>query len=366
MDSSGFIYQLLLTTDPCVCPDNDPEVPCDSHEPCPYPVSCIPGYTFSWVTCECECDPQICPVGFYWSTISCTCVPDIHPVPIDVILEEAQMVVELSDYYNKPIPVVAKELSTAVDKLDALHARGFKGDDCGYCTDDEPGVCLYNGCLSREKSETFEESKTKILCYVDGLPVYSKADGAEDLGRRIGCSGVHQTPCTGKATAGGPCICRTWQTQPDGSNKCIKWSPPGCGDNASIGYMPCLTHDEAVGRFDDLKVKPTVSNKDPELYKFIREINKLQPKAPPKPIIGAPTSPFEIPTVTEDGKNGNGGGSSDEYGSCCDWCAAGPPPGSPPYGCSDHDCDGCYTDDDADGGRDRDGGKDEDGVSPDY
>ena len=26
----------------------------------------------------------------------------------------------------------------------------------------------------------------------------------------------------------GPCICRTYQTQPDGSSKCVKYSPPGC------------------------------------------------------------------------------------------------------------------------------------------
>ena len=363
MDNNGFIYQLLLTANPCECKLDDIEVPCDGHQPCPYPVSCIQGFTFSWVTCECECDQNMsCAIGFHWSYSECTCVPDIVPGPIDIIREEAQMVVDLSDYYGIQIAVVAKELSKALDKLNALHDRGFKGDDCGYCTDEAPGVCLYNGCLSREKTETFEESKTKILCYIDGVPVYSAADGAEDLGRKIGCSGVHQTVCTGKATAGGPCICRTWQTQPDGSNKCIKWSPPGCGDNAA-GYMPCLTHDEAAGRFDELKTKPIVSNKDPELYKFIREINKLAPKAPPKPTVGAPTSPFEIPTTTSSG-NGSNGESSSGYESCCEWCLAGPPPGTPPSGCSDHMCDKCYEDDsDSDSGRDRDGGKDLDMVS---
>ena len=30
--------------------------------------------------------------------------------------------------------------------------------------------------------------------------------------------------------AGGPCICRKYQTGPDGYSKCIEWSPPGCGD----------------------------------------------------------------------------------------------------------------------------------------
>ena len=33
-----------------------------------------------------------------------------------------------------------------------------------------------------------------------------------------------------RITAGGPCICRQYQTGPDGISKCIKWSRPGCGD----------------------------------------------------------------------------------------------------------------------------------------
>jgi len=33
-----------------------------------------------------------------------------------------------------------------------------------------------------------------------------------------------------RITAGGPCICRQYQTGPDGISKCVKWSPPGCGD----------------------------------------------------------------------------------------------------------------------------------------
>ena len=58
---------------------------------------------------------------------------------------------------------------------------------------------------------------------------------------KYGCaclSGSWSTPCEDesvtnqKIVAGGPCICRTYQTQPDGSNKCIEWSPPGCGDDS--------------------------------------------------------------------------------------------------------------------------------------
>ena len=33
-----------------------------------------------------------------------------------------------------------------------------------------------------------------------------------------------------RITAGGPCICRQYQTGSDGINRCVKWSPPGCGD----------------------------------------------------------------------------------------------------------------------------------------
>tara|TARA_B100001094_G_scaffold288836_1_gene305324 strand:- start:557 stop:1855 length:1299 start_codon:yes stop_codon:yes gene_type:complete len=38
------------------------------------------------------------------------------------------------------------------------------------------------------------------------------------------------TGANAKITAGGPCYCVHYQTQPDGSNICKKWSPPGCGD----------------------------------------------------------------------------------------------------------------------------------------
>ena len=45
---------------------------------------------------------------------------------------------------------------------------------------------------------------------------------------------AHRAPTTdrssAKTTAGGPCICRNWQMGTDGTNKCIEWSPAGCGD----------------------------------------------------------------------------------------------------------------------------------------
>ena len=61
-----------------------------------------------------------------------------------------------------------------------------------------------------------------------------------DCERGCFCNGIPSGSCEaipdwgGSASArygsGGPCICRTYETQPDGSSKCIKWSPPGCGD----------------------------------------------------------------------------------------------------------------------------------------
>ena len=33
-----------------------------------------------------------------------------------------------------------------------------------------------------------------------------------------------------KVTGGGPCTCRKYVTDSDGSSKCVKWDPAGCGD----------------------------------------------------------------------------------------------------------------------------------------
>ena len=58
-----------------------------------------------------------------------------------------------------------------------------------------------------------------------------------DINSAIGQLTPSVTP-SARITAGGPCICREYQTQPDGTNKCIRWSPPGCGD------APFMTADE--------------------------------------------------------------------------------------------------------------------------
>ena len=89
--------------------------------------------------------------------------------------------------------------------------------------------------------------------YIDGEPCYlTVAEALSDASAR-GCTGYHthmvegrlcymactsHSPANARMTAGGPCICREYQTQPDGTNKCIRWSPPGCGD------APFMTADE--------------------------------------------------------------------------------------------------------------------------
>ena len=79
--------------------------------------------------------------------------PNNDDGPIDVTHSPSEKVVAVSDYYNLPIGVVAEELSKAVDKLEDLKARGFKGDGCEYCDDPKDGVCLFNGCLTLEDLE---------------------------------------------------------------------------------------------------------------------------------------------------------------------------------------------------------------------
>ena len=181
MDDLGAVYSLSLTANPCKCPIGTTEVPAPCKEPCPFPVSCIDGFTYNWSTCECECDQQICPQGWYWDLHDCECKYDVLPSKlkaIDVTREQAELVVEIAEYYNLPIRFVAQDVSDATDRLETLKTKGFKGEDCIYCTNNIPGVCLYTGCLSLDNTKWLVGAETKILCYVDGLPLYSQVDGA--------------------------------------------------------------------------------------------------------------------------------------------------------------------------------------------
>lgn len=188
MTQSGWIYQLLLSANPCQCPEDTIEVPCDGDGPCPYPVSCEPPLVYDWVLCRCVCKPNMsCAPGFHWSYTECKCVPDI------IIIHEfdgpiPHVIQDIATATGRPLPQVVTDVNKAVRRLEALLNTGFKGEHCPSCEipgkKNSDGVCLYDGCL------TFE----------------------------------------GKQTAGGPCICRKWQMGTDGTNTCVEWSPPGCGD----------------------------------------------------------------------------------------------------------------------------------------
>ena len=107
----------------------------------------------------------------------------------------------------------------------------------------------------------------EIIGYIDGRAVYSTIADALNEASSIGCTGYHEHIVNGRRgymscdthsstnarmTAGGPCICRQYQTQPDGSNVCIKWSPPGCGD------APFMTANEPTRMVDT--PRPTGGN----------------------------------------------------------------------------------------------------------
>ena len=323
MNKFGQIYQLLLNDPICKCKLDDIEVPCDGSGPCPNPVSCADGWTYNWSTCQCDCDQyQSCLPGYIWDVDNCGCKPNGPSGPIDVVHAPSEMVVAISDYYNIPIGVVAEELSKAVDKLETLKSRGFKGDGCEYCDDPQNGVCLFNGCLTLEDLED-RFKPTSILCYVDGIPLYSRPSGASDLAKRLGCVGTHNHLCS---------------------------------DGETMGWMACSTHKEAVDRFNSVKKQPIESNYDRNLFLYQREQNKLTPVEEPEVIVRQPVSPFDLP-ATNPGPSSGGGGSSEGggfEGSCCEWCALGGV-GTPPSGCYDYLCSRCTenpkdTDEGSDGG----------------
>lgn len=318
MNKFGQIYQLLLNDPICKCKPGDIEVPCDGSGPCPYPVSCAPGWTYNWSTCQCDCDQyQSCQPGYIWDVDNCGCKPNGPSGPIDVVHAPSEMVVAISDYYNIPLGVVSEELSKAVDKLETLKSRGFKGDGCEYCDDPQNGVCLFNGCLTLEDLED-RFKPTSIVCYVDGLPLYSRPSGASDLGKRLGCVGTHNHMCS---------------------------------DGETMGWMSCTTHKEAVDRWNSVKKQPTEDNNDPNLFLYQREQNKLTPVVEPEFIVRQPVSPYDLPATNPSTPGGSDGAFA---GTCCEWCALGGV-GTPPSGCYDYMCSRCG------GGSDEESGGEESG-----
>ena len=318
MNKFGQIYQLLLNDPICKCKTGEVEVPCDGHGPCPFPVSCIDGWTYNWSTCQCDCDQyQSCLPGYIWDVDNCGCKPNGPSGPIDVVHAPSEMVVAISDYYNIPLGVVSEELSKAVDKLETLKSRGFKGDGCEYCDDPQNGVCLFNGCLTLEDLED-RFKPTSIVCYVDGLPLYSRPSGASDLGKRLGCVGTHSHMCS---------------------------------DGETMGWMSCSTHKEAVDRWNSVKKQPIEDNNDPNLFLYQREQNKLTPVVEPEFIIRQPVSPYDLPATNPSTPGGSDGAFA---GTCCEWCALGGV-GTPPSGCYDYMCSRCG------GGSDEESGGEESG-----
>ena len=144
-------------------------------------------------------------------------------------------------YLNNEIPsLVNSKLLTATKDIQQYKNNGFRP------------VNIFSNNTIRSVDGT-------IIGYIDGKAVYNTIDGALNQAKTEGCSGYHEhvinnvlgymackshTPNSevgprevedtgtsgGRITAGGPCICRQYLTGPDGISKCVKWSPPGCGD----------------------------------------------------------------------------------------------------------------------------------------
>ena len=82
-------------------------------------------------------------------------------------------------------------------------------------------------------------------------------------------------PIGNEKIATGPCICSNWQTQADGSNKCIQWSPPGCGDKGfsttdfekSRGEYLREQDDSNIWQGGDIGCTTTLSATDPACVK---------------------------------------------------------------------------------------------------
>jgi len=142
-------------------------------------------------------------------------------------------------YLNNKIPsLVNSKVLTATKQIQQYKNNGFLSDT----------IYLNDSIRSMDGS---------IVGYVDGIALYNTIDGALAQAKIEGCRGYHEHVVGGKVgymacqshspnnrvgpqevdagtgdriTAGGPCICREYQTQPDGSNICVKYSPPGCAD----------------------------------------------------------------------------------------------------------------------------------------
>jgi len=150
MDHNGWITQLLPSLPPaqCNCPAGSVEVLCDGSGPCPHPVSCIPGYTYSWTLCQCVCEPNMsCAVGYHWSYTLCTCVPNIIG-PVDFVGSQGEVLQSISEFVYQPVKSIINTLMDGVELLEYYTKKNYSfGGECNHCTDGTEGICVLDGCL---------------------------------------------------------------------------------------------------------------------------------------------------------------------------------------------------------------------------
>ncbi len=152
MDKNGFITQLSPSLSPaqCFCPKGTVEVQCDGSGPCPYPVSCLPGYYYDWTLCKCVCEQsQSCIPGYHWSFKECKCIPNSMG-PVAFVGSEGEVLQSITEF--KMIGGVRNIINEFVEGTQLLEYMARKGfylgrDECTHCTDGTEGICVLDGCL---------------------------------------------------------------------------------------------------------------------------------------------------------------------------------------------------------------------------
>ena len=148
---TGSITQLLLNANPCVCPPGLFPIDCDGNGPCA-PQQCIPGYSWSYIHCNCVCDSQMCPSGYYWDYVDCMCKPNIMMSTDGTELRgtESELIVQIAEYTEKSIKEITFELFQAINELELQRTTKTNSDSrCKPCggTSQQQATCVENGCL---------------------------------------------------------------------------------------------------------------------------------------------------------------------------------------------------------------------------
>ena len=184
MNKWGAIYQLSPSLSPsqCFCKKGEIEVQCDGDGPCPFPVSCMPGFVYDWSQCKCVCEmSQECPNGWTWSFKECKCIQN-DDGPVDFVGPQGKVLQSISEFIHKPVYSIVEEFLNGVELLDYYTKKCWKLDDCTYCADGTEGICVLNGCLyfiDYEKYGT-EQVGWKSLLLGDGLAIESPTVPAID------------------------------------------------------------------------------------------------------------------------------------------------------------------------------------------